>query len=69
MMTHYDSFVKRILDKNGEKIEKTSISDIKHNRYTFFFLSEYVKECSSHILSQKNRERGLARILQLISKI
>ena len=36
MMTHYDSFVKQILDKNGEKIKEMKKNNIVNTEPHFF---------------------------------
>jgi len=68
MMTHYDLIVKRILDKNREKIKKTSISRFIHQRPTKRFLSDFVQKALGVILRSKIALRSFTEKRQLTLK-
>ena len=57
MMTHYDSIVKRILEKNGGKIPEVGFLTISAVD-RIFFLSEYCSELNS--ASEKAKNSGAA---------
>jgi len=53
MMTHYDSIVKRISEKNGEQIPEVG-SDTFAPKRAFDFFSEYCSELNSASDKAKN---------------